>query len=67
MLEIDDRYPEYARPYEPVKGRHRHGPLHGNESALMKMRRLRRLNLARRGFLTGVAFLIMFTILMPSP
>ena len=67
MLEIDDRYPEYARPYEPVKGRHRHGPLSGNESALMKMRRLRRLNLARRGFLTGVAFLIMLTILMPSP
>ena len=22
MLEIDDRYPEYARPYEPIKGRH---------------------------------------------
>ena len=34
MLEIDDRYPEYARPYEPIKGRHRHGPLKGNECAL---------------------------------
>ena len=67
MLEIDDRYPEYARPYEPIKGRHRHGPLKGNESALLKMRRLRRLDLARRGFLTGVGVLIMLAFLMPAP
>ena len=67
MLEIDDRYPEYARPYEPIKGRHRHGPLNGNESSLMRMRRLRRLDLARRGFLTGVGFLIVLTFLMPTP
>ena len=65
MLEIDNRYPEYARPYEPVKGRKRHGPLNGNQSAFAR-RRLRRLDMTRRGFLTGVGVLIMFTVLMPE-
>ena len=30
MREIDDRYPEFARPYEPVKGGKHHGPLRGS-------------------------------------
>ena len=66
MLEIDNRYPEYARPYEPIKGRKRHGRLTGNESAFMAQRRFRRLDMTRRGFLTGVGVLIVFTILMPE-
>ena len=66
MLEIDDRYPEYARPYEPIKGRRRHGRLTGNESAFMAQRRMRRLDMTRRGFLTGVGILIVLTVLMPE-
>lgn len=27
IREIDDRYPEFARPYEPIKGRHKHKKL----------------------------------------
>ena len=66
MLEIDNRYPEYARPYEPIKGRRRHGRLTGNESAFMAQRRMRRLDMTRRGFLTGVGILIVLTVLMPE-
>lgn len=66
MLEIDDRYPEFARPYEPIRGRRRHGRLTGNESAFMAQRRLRRLDMTRRGFLTGVGVLIVLTVLMPE-
>ena len=65
MLEIDNRYPEYARPYEPVKGRRRHGPLTGNE-AMAARRRLRRFDLARRGFLTGVGVIILVSAFMPA-
>ncbi len=66
MLEIDDRYPEFARPYEPIKGRKRHGRLTGNESAFLAQRRMRRLDMTRRGFLTGVGVLIVLTVLMPE-
>lgn len=67
MREIDDRYPEFARPYEPIKGRKRHGRLTGNEAALMTQRRLRRLERARRGFLTGVGILIILTVVISPP
>ncbi len=64
MREIDDRYPEYARPYEPVKGGRHHGRLSGNEGNLAVLRRVRHLDRARRGFLMGVGVLILLTILI---
>ena len=64
MKEIDDRYPEYARPYEPVKGGRHHGRLTGNEGNMMLLRRVRHLDRARRGFLMGVGILILLTVLI---
>ncbi len=61
MREIDDRYPEYARPYAPLgRGRH-HGALRPNAS----LGRLRRLNLSRKGFLTGVSILLILLAIIP--
>ncbi len=64
MREIDNRYPEFARPYEPVKGGRHRGPLTGNEAAMLVNRRIRHLNMARRGFLMGVGILILLTLLI---
>ena len=64
MREIDNRYPEFARPYEPVKGGRHHAPLTGNEAAMMVRRRVRHLDMARRGFLMGVGILILLTLLL---
>ena len=45
MREIDDRYPEYARPYCPLGRTKRGARLTGNEATLLAVRRAERLNL----------------------
>lgn len=54
MREIDDRYPEYARPYEPLRGGRHHGRLTGNEGAAFQ-RRLKRRNMIRQYYNTGAS------------
>ena len=74
MREIDDRYPEYARPYAPVRrGRH-YGRLTGNEATLLQRERARqqlrrslRTNTLRKYFTTGAATLIAIVILLLLP
>ena len=52
MREIDDRYPEYARPYEPLRGGRHHGRLTGNEGAAFQHRFL--LYLSAYGILSSI-------------
>ena len=56
MREIDDRYPEYARPYEPLRGGRHHGRLTGNEGAAFQ-RRLKRRNMIRQYYIIILAHL----------
>ena len=58
MREIDDRYPEYARPYCPLGRTKRGARLTGNEATLLAVRRAERLNLMRKYFTTGAVTLI---------
>ena len=64
MREIDDRYPEYARPYAPLGKRRRYGKLTGNEATLF-MRRARIRERLRRYYAVGASVLIMMAILLP--
>ena len=62
MREIDNRFPEYARPYEPLRRGRRFSRLTGNEAALYQ-RRAARKNLMRKYFTTGAATLIAFAVI----
>ena len=66
MREIDNRYPEYARPKEPLRGRKIRARLTGNEAALYH-RRLTRMNQMRKYFTTSVVTLITILILINLP
>ncbi|MBR0136370.1 MAG: hypothetical protein IJM18_09210, partial [Clostridia bacterium] len=70
MREIDDRYPEYAKPYEPLRKGRRFGKLTGNEATLLARRTARR-EAFRRHYSFGAAVLIAIAILVgltvPSP
>ena len=66
MREIDDRYPEYARPFEPLRRRTIRARLTGNEAALYQ-RRLSRMNQMRKYFTTSVVTLITILILINLP
>ena len=66
MREIDNHYPEYARPYEPLRRRKIRGRLTGNEAALYQ-RRLARMNQMHKYFTTSVVTLITILILINLP
>ena len=66
MREIDDRYPEYARPFEPLRRRTIRARLTGNEAALYQ-RRVSRMNQMRKYFTTSVVTLITILILINLP
>ena len=63
MREIDDRYPEYARPYEPIRRGRRYGKLTGNEATLF-VRRAYQKEMIGRSYALGAALLIVVAIIM---
>ena len=65
MLEIDNRYPEFAEPYEPVKGGKHHKKLAWAAAAKESRRRFG--SLARAALLTvGAAVIFSAAAAMPS-
>ena len=75
MKEIDNRYPEYARPYAPVRRSRHHSPLSGNEATLLQHggrqvnrsalhRQLQRSSLMRKYFTTGAIALIAVVLIL---
>ena len=69
MREIDDRYPEYARPYEPLRRGRRYGKLTGNEATLFARRSMHK-EVLRKHYALGASMLIvlavLFSMVLPS-
>ncbi|MBR5094533.1 MAG: hypothetical protein IK095_05515, partial [Oscillospiraceae bacterium] len=66
MREIDDRYPEYARPFAPIRRRRIRARLSGNEATLLqgRARHVWRMQQMHKYFTTGTATLIVILILL---